>query len=72
MPLERALRAANTREHDFINEYVGDLSTVIEVGAIRDSKIELGVDPLGGAGVNYWGPIAERYRLNLRRTPCVP
>ncbi len=65
MPFERALRAATTREHDFINEYVGDLSTVIDVGAIRDSKIELGVDPLGGAGVHYWGPIAERYGLNL-------
>ena len=66
IPFERALRASSTREHDFIAEYVGDLATVIDVDAIRDSKIQLGVDPLGGAGVHYWGPIAERYGLNLR------
>ncbi|HXA64690.1 MAG TPA: phosphoglucomutase (alpha-D-glucose-1,6-bisphosphate-dependent) [Bryobacteraceae bacterium] len=65
IPFERALRAATTREHDFINEYVGDLAKVIDVDAIRSSKIQLGVDPLGGAGVNYWGPIGERYGLNL-------
>src|SRR5579864_2509083 len=62
---EKALRAASTREHDFISEYVGDLAAVIDVDAIRDSKIRLGVDPLGGGGINYWGPISERYRLNL-------
>jgi phosphoglucomutase len=65
IPFERALRASSTREHDFINEYVGDLGAVIDLGAIRDSKIQVGVDPLGGAGVNYWGPIRERYGLNL-------
>ena len=65
IPLERALRAASTREHDFITEYVGDLAAVIDADAIRDSKIQLGVDPLGGAGINYWGPIRERYGLNL-------
>jgi phosphoglucomutase len=62
---EKALTAASTREHDFIAEYVGDLAAVIDVDAIRDSKIRLGVDPLGGAGIHYWGPIAERYKLNL-------
>jgi phosphoglucomutase len=65
IPFERALRAASTSEHDFINEYVSDLASVIDFDPIRDSKIQLGVDPLGGAGVNYWGPIAERYGLNL-------
>jgi phosphoglucomutase len=65
IPFERALRASSTREHDFITEYVGDLAAVIDVDAIRDAKIQLGVDPLGGAGVNYWGPIAGRYGLNL-------
>jgi phosphoglucomutase len=65
IPLERALRASSTREHDFITEYVGGLAAVIDVDAIRDSKIQLGVDPLGGAGINYWGPIRERYGLNL-------
>jgi phosphoglucomutase len=65
VPFEKALKASRTREHDFIAEYVGDLATVIDVDAIRDSKIRLGVNPLGGAGINYWGPIAERYKLNL-------
>src|ERR1700730_16756601 len=60
VPLERALRVSTTREHDFITEYVGDLAAVIDVDAIRDSKNQLGVDPLGGAGVNYWGPIHGR------------
>ena len=63
VPFERALRAA--REHDFVGEYVGDLESVIDLGAIRDSKIRFGVDPLGGAGVNYWAPIGERYGLNF-------
>jgi phosphoglucomutase len=65
VPFEKALRASNVREHDFITEYVGDLGGVIDLAAIRDSKIQLGVDPLGGAGINYWGPIRERYGLNL-------
>src|SRR6202163_3751614 len=65
VPFEKALRAPSTREHDFIAEYVGDLAAVIDVDVIRDSKIQLGVDPLGGAGIHYWGPIAERYKLNL-------
>src|SRR5579864_1494493 len=51
VPFERALRASSTREHDFIAEYVGDLAAVIDVDAIRDSKIRLGVDPLGGGGI---------------------
>ncbi len=62
---ERALQASGTHRHDFIGEYCGDLRDVIHLDAIRDSKLKLGVDPLGGAGVHYWGPIAERYGLNL-------
>jgi phosphoglucomutase len=65
-PFERALNAPTTRRHDYIAEYVGDLGNVIDFDPIRASGIKLGVDPLGGAGVHYWGPIAERYRLNLR------
>ncbi len=64
--LEKALRASSTRRYDYLNSYVGDLSDVIDMGAIGESKISLGVDPLGGAGVRYWGAIAERYRLNLK------
>ena len=63
--LDRALKASTTRTHDFLGEYVGDLGDVLDLNAIRDSKLKLGVDPLGGAGVHYWGPIADRYGLNL-------
>lgn len=65
VPLEKALRAATTQRHDYVTAYVSDLSEVIDVEAIRGSKISLGVDPLGGAGVHYWGRIAELYGLNL-------
>ncbi len=65
MPVEQALRAATTHRHDFLNRYVNDLGVVIDMEAIRGAHIRLGVDPLGGAGVHYWGPIAERYGLNL-------
>jgi phosphoglucomutase len=65
MPLEKALRAATTHRHDYLNAYIGDLGQVIDMQAIRGANIRMGVDPLGGAGVHYWGPIAERYRLNL-------
>lgn len=62
---EQAARAATTHQHDFLSNYVNDLGNIIDMSAIRDSKLSLGVDPLGGAGVHYWGPIAERYGLNL-------
>ena len=61
----RALRAATTHRHDFLDAYVADLGNVIDMGAIRDAKVRIGVDPLGGAGVHYWARIAERYRLDL-------
>jgi phosphoglucomutase len=65
MAFEQALRAATTHRHDFLNAYVSDLGSVLDLDAIRGAKIRMGVDPLGGAGVHYWGPIAERYGLNL-------
>jgi phosphoglucomutase len=65
IPYEKALHAATTRHHDFLAEYVNDLRHVIDLDVIRDSKIKLGVDPLGGAGIHYWGPIGDRYGLNL-------
>lgn len=61
----RALQAATTHRHDFLNAYVGDLGSVIDMDVIRDTKVRMGVDPLGGAGVHYWGAIAERYGLDL-------
>jgi len=65
MPVERALRAATTHRHDYLNAYVGDLGSVIDMEAIRGATLRLGVDPLGGAGVHYWAEVAERYGLNL-------
>ncbi len=65
IPFEKALRAPTTHRHDFLHTYIADLGHVIDMDAIRGAKIRMGVDPLGGAGVHYWAPIAERYGLNL-------
>jgi phosphoglucomutase len=65
IPHERALKANTTHRHDYIAGYVGDLDAVIDMAAIRDSGLKLGVDPLGGAGVHYWPRIAERYGIDL-------
>jgi phosphoglucomutase len=62
---EKALHASTTHRHDYLDAYTKDLGEVIDFDAIRGAKINLGVDPLGGAGVHYWEPIAERYRLDL-------
>jgi len=66
IPYERALHASTTHRHDYLNAYISDLGNVIDMDAIRGSKLSLGVDPLGGAGVHYWGPIADHYGLNLK------
>jgi phosphoglucomutase len=63
MPLAQALRAPTTHRHDYLNTYVEDLAQVLDMDAIRGVEIDLGVDPLGGAGVHYWPAIAERYKL---------
>src|SRR5487761_1153671 len=65
IPYAKALRAASTHRHDFLDAYVSDLGNVLDMDAIRAAKIGMGVDPLGGAGVHYWAAIAERYGLNL-------
>ncbi len=62
---KKASAAATTHRYDFLNTYINDLGNVIDMDLIRDSKVNIGVDPLGGAGVHYWEPIAERYKLNL-------
>jgi phosphoglucomutase len=62
----KARRAATTHSHDYVEAYVGDLENVIDMEIIRGSKVRLGVDPLGGAGVHYWARIAERYKVDLR------
>ncbi len=65
IPFEQARRAATTHEHDYLGAYVADLGNVIDFEAIRAAGLHLGVDPLGGAGVRYWGRIAEHYRIDL-------
>ena len=62
---QKALHATTTHKHDYLNTYVSDLDNIIDMDAIRGANIRIGVDPLGGAGVHYWEPIAERYGLNL-------
>lgn len=62
---EQALKASTTHKHDFVSAYVNDLENVLNMEAIRDAGLKLGVDPMGGAGIHYWPRIAERYRLNL-------
>ncbi|HLI86383.1 MAG TPA: phosphoglucomutase (alpha-D-glucose-1,6-bisphosphate-dependent), partial [Bryobacteraceae bacterium] len=56
---------AGARRHDYIGEYVGDLPSVVDMEAIRGARLKLCADPLGGAGVAYWGRIAERYGLDM-------
>src|SRR5450432_3133996 len=65
IPLARARTAACVRPHDFITPYVQDLGAAIDMDAIRSAGLKIGVDPMGGAGVAYWAPIAERYHLDL-------
>jgi phosphoglucomutase len=62
---QKARHSSTTHQHDFLNSYVRDLDAVVDMTAIRDAKIKLGVDPLGGAGIDYWPRIAEQYDLDL-------
>lgn len=62
---KEAMRAPTTHIYDFLNSYVNDLENVIDMDAIRGEQVRIGVDPLGGAGVHYWGAIAARYQLDL-------
>ncbi|MDB4971865.1 MAG: phosphoglucomutase, alpha-D-glucose phosphate-specific [Myxococcaceae bacterium] len=61
----KAWTADTTQKHDYLGRYVADLENVVDMEAIRGAKLKLGVDPLGGASVAYWAPIAERYKLDL-------
>jgi phosphoglucomutase len=63
IPYERARRASTTHLHDYMSPYVDDLASVVDIEAIRGAGVRIGVDPLGGAGVGYWGPIVERYKI---------
>ena len=63
--IDAALRAPNTHQNDLVTPYVADLESVIDMAAIRDSKLRIGVDPLGGASLQYWEPIQKKYGLDL-------
>lgn len=65
IPHAQALSASTTHRHDYLNAYVSDLGSMLDMDAIRSANIRMAVDPLGGAGVHYWGQIAERWGLNL-------
>ena len=65
MPYDTARRAATTQAHDYVEAYVAELGTVIDLEVIRDARLKIGVDPLGGASVSSWRPIAERFGLDL-------
>jgi phosphoglucomutase len=62
---EAAMKADTTHLHDYVPGYVDDVANAIDLAAIRSSGIKLGVDPLGGASLAYWEPLAEKYGLNL-------
>ncbi len=66
LSLRRALAAETTRDHDFTRSYVDDLDSAIDMSAIARARLRIGVDPMGGAGVGYWAPIAERYGIDLQ------
>ncbi len=65
VPFARARTADTTREYDYLDRYVGDLPNVVNIDAIRSAGVRIGADPLGGASVDYWGAIADRFDLDL-------
>jgi len=65
LPFERALKAGSIHEYDYVTPYVEDLKNVIDMEAVAKAGLRIGVDPLGGASVDFWDPIADRYKLSL-------
>lgn len=65
IPYQKALRKDSTAPFDFVNPYISELSAILNMDAIRESGLKIGADPMGGAGVDYWEPIADMYNLNL-------
>lgn len=68
MNYSKAHKASTTHQYNFLRPYINDLAHVVDLKTISDSKLKMGVDPLGGAGVHYWEPIANQYKLNLTIT----
>ncbi|MCZ0857692.1 phosphoglucomutase (alpha-D-glucose-1,6-bisphosphate-dependent) [Actinomyces israelii] len=65
VPIAEALDGPHVIKHDYLETYVADLENVVDMDAIREAGVRIGADPLGGASVDYWGAIGERYGLNL-------
>src|SRR5262249_30217654 len=65
MAYDRARKAASTHLHDYVTPYVADLGNTVDLALIKSAGVRIGVDPLGGAAVHFWRPIAERYGINL-------
>lgn len=65
MPYQKALQAATTHAYDYVTPYVSDLGSIINMAAIAAAGLKIGVDPLGGAGIAYWEPIAAMYGLDV-------
>ncbi|MEW6445975.1 MAG: phosphoglucomutase (alpha-D-glucose-1,6-bisphosphate-dependent) [Pseudomonadota bacterium] len=65
MPLEKALKLETTQRHDFIKPFVEELGEVVDMAAIKAAGLKIGVDPMGGAGLPYWAPIAETHGLDI-------
>ena len=65
LPYAKAIQAASTHHYDYITPYVNDLNAVIDMDAIAATGLKIGADPMGGAGVNYWDPIQDKYGLTL-------
>jgi len=63
--LERALRRESTQPHDYVKPYTDDLNNVIDMDVIKNSGLKIGADPMGGSGIAYWEPIAEKFNLNI-------
>ena len=65
IPFERALKAGTTHLYDYVRPYVSDLKNILDMDAIKQAGLKIGVDPLGGAGLYYWEPLAEAYGLDI-------
>jgi phosphoglucomutase len=65
IPLEQALKAPATHHYDYVTPYVDDLNSVLDLASIANARLKIGVDPMGGAGIAYWAPIAKTYDLDL-------
>ena len=65
LAFEKALKAATTHEHDYVTPYLDDLKRVVNMDAIVSAGLNIGVDPMGGAGVGFWQPMMEMYKLNM-------